>query len=555
MGGTLSGYVYEADGRTPIANVKVYAEEYQDGGWTIYGMTKQDGSYTLSLPSGTYRLRADPFYAGMTRYVVVQWYDGASGEDDAIPVSVTTPEDTPGINFTLEVLGTISGHVYQADGETPVDNVDVYAEGSRSGLGVPAVRTKQDGSYTLLVPSGTYRVGVCPSCSGLKGHAEQWYNRAYSRQAATLVSVAGPDDTPNINLTLVARDLGKTEGTGLLGRWLPISEVPVGGWSAALLPTGKVLLFQNGSSMVLFDPVTRQFSAQFSSNTNLFCAGLTLLADGRLLAVGGHEREDAEGHFLGLKSAEIFDPWEEKWTRIADMAGGERWYPTAITLADGRVLVAAGEHAGATNETLEILDPQRLEWKVVANRDLPNYPWAVVVPQGDVLFYGPQRETQLFDPGLGTFRSEGFRELGRHEGTGTLLDAQTGKALALGGGDPTTGSADIFDPSENLWRAAGSMAHARHHPDAVLLPDSRALVVGGHSGHPEGEDAKDDEGEPLPAELFNPEQETWQEVAKTYYGHGYHSTSLLLPDGSVMAAGPRENLEIYFPWYFSRSVR
>ena len=56
----------------------------------------------------------------------------------------------------------------------------------------------------------------------------------------------------------------------------------------------------------------------------------------------------------------------------------------------------------------------------------------------------------------------------------------------------------------------------------------------------------------MPAELFDPEGEVWQEVAETHYGHGYHSTSLLLPDGSVMAAGPGENLEVYFPWYFSQ---
>ena len=163
-------------------------------------------------------------------------------------------------------------------------------------------------------------------------------------------------------------------------RWSAVSNVPVAAWSAALLPTGKVLLFQNGDSMALFDPETRQFSAGVSSNTNLFCAGLAWLADGRLLAVGGHAAEDPPGHFLGLKSAEIFDPWEEQWTRIPDMAGGERWYPTAVTLPDERVLVTAGIHAGEANMTSEILDLQRVEWNVVANQQplyFPDlYPWA-----------------------------------------------------------------------------------------------------------------------------------------------------------------------------------
>ena len=555
VGGAVSGHVYKADGRTAIANVKVYAEQQQTEGWTIYVMTKHDGSYTLSLPSGLYRLRADPFYSGLTKYVEVQWFDRASGGDDASLVSVTAPDGTPGIDFTLEALGTISGHVYQANRETPAGNVDVYAERDQGGVGMAGARTKQDGSYTLFLPSGTYRVGICPSCSGLRGYAEQWYNRAYSRDDARSVSVTGPDDTSNIHFTLTAGtgDFGQTVGPDHLGQWIPVSEVPVAGWFAAMLPTGKVLLFQNGSSMALFDPKTRQFSATFFSNTNLFCAGLAFLADGRLLAVGGDQGQDPAEHFLGLKSAEIFDPWLEQWIRIPDMAAGERWYPTAITLPDGRVLVASGTHAGESNEALEILDPQRLQWKVVADQDLPLYPWAAVIPQGEVLFYGPQREAQLFDPALATFRSAGSRELERDGGTGVLLNSKTGKVLTLGGGgEPTTRSADIFDPSENLWKPAGSMSYARHHPDAVLLPDGRVLVVGGHSGHSEGEEAEDDEGEPLPAELFDPERETWHEVARTQFGHGYHSTSLLLPDGSVMAAGPGENLEVYFPWYFYR---
>ena len=62
------------------------------------------------------------------------------------------------------------------------------------------------------------------------------------------------------------------------------------------------------------------------------------------------------------------------------MAGGERWYPTAVTLPDERVLVTAGIHAGEANMTSEILDLQRVEWNVVANQQplyFPDlYPWA-----------------------------------------------------------------------------------------------------------------------------------------------------------------------------------
>lgn len=336
------------------------------------------------------------------------------------------------------------------------------------------------------------------------------------------------------------------------GRWVPVPNVPVAAWSAALLPTGTVLLFQGGSSMFLYDPQTRRFRAGPASRTNLFCAGLAFLADGRLLVAGGHEGRDPEGHFLGVKSAEVLDPWQERWARVPDMVGGERWYPTVVTLPDGKALVASGTHAGRLNEVVEVLDPGAMAWAAVAKKRLPIYPWAAVMPRGEVLFFGPQRQAELLDPAQGAFRGRFLSALDRSGGTGVLLDPQTGRVLALGGGKPITRSAELFEPSAGLWKATASMAHARNHPNGVLLPDGRVLVVGGHEA--EGETGKEEEaksGEPMPAELFDPERGAWQEAATTLFGHGYHSVALLLPDGSVMAAGPLKTMELYFPWFFS----
>lgn len=57
---------------------------------------------------------------------------------------------------------------------------------------------------------------------------------------------------PGGNLTSSADQKGAQAGTQLAsqaqaGRWETLSNVPVAAWSAALLPTGKVLLFQNGA--------------------------------------------------------------------------------------------------------------------------------------------------------------------------------------------------------------------------------------------------------------------------------------------------------------------
>lgn len=220
-----------------------------------------------------------------------------------------------------------------------------------------------------------------------------------------------------------------------------------------------------------------------------------------------------------------------------------------MTLADGRALVASGTHAGRLNDFIEVLDVERMTWEIVARQPLPTYPWATVLTDGTVLFFGPQPQTGMLSfgdaPSVGLNAARGRT---RYGGTGVLLDPRAGTVLVLGGGNPPTDSAEIVDGWTGVRRAAPPMQHARHSPNAVRLPDGRILVVGGHSrGHVDEE--RGVEGDILAAELFDPEELTWSGAGRTAHGHGYHSTALLLPDGSVMAAGPRRTLEIYQPWY------
>jgi hypothetical protein len=341
----------------------------------------------------------------------------------------------------------------------------------------------------------------------------------------------------------------------LFGQWDPVPNTPVRAFSAALLPTGKVLMFQFGGSMYLWNPKTWQFSTPFSANTNLFCEGLAQLADGRLIAVGGHEAStNIEGHtdWLGLRSAEIFNPWDETWTKIPDMAGGERWYPTAITLSDGRVLVTAGIDQRIphphVNFNVDLYDPTTNQWQVVGQMNPAisgTYPWEAVMPSGDVLFYGPQSQTYLLDVGSWSFQQVGNMSLSRGGGNGVLLDPNLGKVFSIGGSNPPANTAEGFNPSTGQWSPHGSMAYPRYYPNSVLLPGGQVLIIGG-SYTARG----DNEDKVLTAELYDPGTGQWTAVGNAYYGHGYHSTGLLLPDGSVLAAGPNLEAEVFYPWYF-----
>ena len=73
----------------------------------------------------------------------------------------------------------------------------------------------------------------------------------------------------------------------------------------------------------------------------LFCAGLALMPDGRLMLSGGHHQDDA-----GIKTTYFFSA-DGVPDKGPDMANG-RWYPTVTVLEDGRVLTMAGRNEAKT---------------------------------------------------------------------------------------------------------------------------------------------------------------------------------------------------------------
>ena len=201
VGGTISGHVYQQDGVTPIPNVWVDAEDYDTGEGMEGTHTEQDGSYSMVLPTGAYRVAASPSYNGLDYFD--EWYDNTRYREQATAVSVTIPNDTPNIDFSLEVGGTISGHVYQQDGVTPIPNVNVSANDYDTGEYMEGTSTEQDGSYSLVLPTGAYRVSAGPSHNGLK-YAREYYDDTHDWEQATAISVTAPNDTPNIDFSLEA---------------------------------------------------------------------------------------------------------------------------------------------------------------------------------------------------------------------------------------------------------------------------------------------------------------------------------------------------------------
>jgi hypothetical protein len=168
----------------------------------------------------------------------------------------------------------------------------------------------------------------------------------------------------------------------------------------------------------------------------------------------------------------------------------------------------------------------------------------------------------------------------RDYGSAVMYDA--GKILSVGGGgDPTWDTPDPRSPTPTAtaerididlthgaptWQSAGSLPTPRRHLNATVLPDGKVLVTGGLSGGGFNNLATAQHA----AEIWDPQNPTvWTPLASNTVNRGYHSVSLLLPDGTVLHGGSgnatvpgtstsypdEENHEIFHPPYLYKGAR
>ena len=370
-------------------------------------------------------------------------------------------------------------------------------------------------------------------------------------------------------------------GSGL-GSCLPVQAQPatLGQWSgptslayraihAHLLPTGKVMYWQSYAKAdfpQLWDPSTRTSSPAAQAGFNIFCNGGSFLADGRLLLAGGHLADN-----VGLATATIYDPFTNAWSRQPDMNAG-RWYPTAVTLGNGDVLVVSGmvDTTVGMNLLPQVWQRATRTWRSLTNAQLlhPYYPYMFLAPNGKVFIAGPAQKSRY----LGTAGTGGYDVVGNNRfgsrNWGSAVMYEPGKVLIMGGilGDfygprsatAPTKTAEVIHltAATPAWQYVAPMAFARKHHNATLLPDGTVLVTGGSRG---SEDTNAPSPSPVyAAEMWNPATNTWTTLAPNAVYRGYHATALLLPDGRVLSTGGDNvaaNAEVYSPPYLFKGAR
>jgi hypothetical protein len=143
---------------------------------------------------------------------------------------------------------------------------------------------------------------------------------------------------------------------------------------------------------------------------------------------------------------------------------------------------------------------------------------------------------QIYDPTRNVWSDAAPIPEARLDPTVTLL--KTGNVLVAGGVDVHEAplrSAYLFDPKQNSWARVADMNVARSAASAVSLDDGRVLVVGGAAGWTGSGGAAP--ASIADAEVFDPSTASWSTVHPVPSGGVIQPSLLLLRDGGVLAAG------------------
>jgi hypothetical protein len=358
------------------------------------------------------------------------------------------------------------------------------------------------------------------------------------------------------------------------GKWetlpflMPINPVHV-----ALMHTGKVLVISGSGNdpdnkdlqAGVWDPKTETMKT-FVISYDMFCNGMVILPDGRPFVLGGTLKYD---DFLGYPKTSLFNPATETFTTGPNMSGG-RWYPTGTVLGNGKVMVLSGllDTSLTVNTTVQIGNGATWTSAGTVFDGVPLYPREHLLPDGKVFEDGANPDSQMFDPVAHTWTPVTTTIFGKNRdyGTSVLLPLTPAnhfmpKAMILGGGDlgsspaatDTTELIDLSVPNPK-WVSGPRMVGARVQLNATILPTGQVLVSGGSSQDEDPATAI------LQAQLYHPETNTFTSASTMSYPRVYHSNTLLLPNGTVLALGgnPKRgefegHVEIYSPPYLFKS--
>lgn len=373
----------------------------------------------------------------------------------------------------------------------------------------------------------------------------------------------------------------------LKGRFGLLHDWPVVPIAMMLMPDGRVIAYgtdtvgtQIGNLLyVIWDPSlgigTNAFETLPNTTlTDIYCAGQAHLPDGRGLFFGGDAFLNTKRQYAH-NNVNIFDSSTDTLTHLPQNMTFKRWYATAVTLPNGQHVVMGGRNSRdfpgtrtipATVATYSPTPEVRAKnglWRALSSatsdaaygalggtgEEAWFYPRAWVNPQGKLFILGHDGAMyKLNTSGTGTLSKYASTIAPGLNSLPSIMYAP-GRILSIRD-NRTALVVNISGNGEPAVTSGGTLAKNRQYSNATVLANGSVWVNGGSST------GNDLVGAALDSELWNPNTRVWKSTAKAATPRLYHSTSLLLPDGSVITGGggtpgplTQLNGQIYYPPY------
>lgn len=340
--------------------------------------------------------------------------------------------------------------------------------------------------------------------------------------------------------------------------------------SGVLLPDGRLMYCHDTLDPVILDPVTNQKSYPLASQRLQGCHAVTVLPNGLLAYVGGH---DTPVYGPGTRQVKTFNPQTQSWQVRPDL-NDYRWYPSMVPLPSGELLAVGGgnENNPERTNTAEVMNPSTMTWTPVGNISIGNEVSPIVLLYtGEVLM--THRPPQLYDAVTQQWRAAGAFVQSPRMPDGDHADHEVvlladGRVVAVGYKTFTNGAwgnlLEIYDPAANRWQLGANFAPVRSRASVVLLPDERVIVIGGYKEQTPDPTPVNQWGYMALSDLYDPATNAWRRLENIGIAREYHATPILVPDGRVIVVGgegspgnepPASTVEAFSPPYLFRGPR
>ncbi|TWU54336.1 Bifunctional xylanase/xylan deacetylase precursor [Rubripirellula tenax] len=347
-----------------------------------------------------------------------------------------------------------------------------------------------------------------------------------------------------------------SEGNGEWSDVEPLGLVPI---HSIVLPDGKVFSFgttelgMQSAQFVysIYDPETGvEEILPNTTDTDIFCSNMSIdPVSGNVMIFGGDARGEGGTVNTAVNDVLVFDYANRT---LRDATQGEmaydRWYGSSVTLPNGEILVLGG--TGGGKDIPEVFNATT-GWRTLTGVNMNinyYYPKTWVTSDSSVVTMSNSGAMyRINTAGAGSSQQIGTAGVPHHNGSpGVMYDVDK---IAFVGTNAKIYVGDL-SATNPTFTAVANVLSARRDGGMSMLPDGRVLITGGSSQFNVLGTAV------YATEIWDPTTNQVEVVEDVELARLYHSSHILLPDGTVWVAGggapgPLKNLnaEFYAPDY------